>query len=214
MENITKLKIFLSSCLFICLVSCNSHRYDITWHSFGISTNNYIKLYFLDNLTHREYTYKLIPNKTKYINVPNGTEFYSEEMPMEIRFAVYPNPKKLPNGGELEFFVFNFNPTVERINENEFKMKRQEGVEAYFVKFSKNGKRYSAISKDEIISTQKEISEESFDNILQLLDLILVEDIIYYNEFATKNYYGPERVWGGYIVKTKTDGKYLWLDSF
>jgi hypothetical protein len=159
-----------------------------------------------------ENEYKLIPNKTKYISVPNNARFIGEEMPIDIRLAIYPPVYSFPNGGTLELFVF-FYPEVKQVNENEFKMEKQEGVEAYFVKFPRNGKRYYAISKDEKISVQKEINPDSFNDIRQLLDLIINEDITYYDESGTNNYRGSELFWGGYIVKTTTDGNYLWLNA-
>jgi hypothetical protein len=140
--------------------------------------------------------------------VPNGARFIGEEFPIYINFAMYPNPNELPKGGELELFLFN--PIVQRTSENEFRMKRQDGIEAYFLKFSKNGKRYYAVSKDEIITIQNEII---LYNIEQILDLILIDDIIFYDEAGTYNYHGSELYWGGYIVKTKTDNNYLWLNA-
>ena len=207
-----KLKSFLINCLFIfSLISCNSHRYNLTWNSLGATTDRFITVAFWDNSNLEEYEYKLIQNKTKYINVPNSAEFTREETPVDIKLVIYPQPNKLPKGGDLELFVFY--PEVKQINENEFRMEKQKGVEAYFVKFSKNGKRYYVISKDEIISIQKEISLNSINNIQQLLDLVKTEDITYFDESGTNNYHGSELVWGGYIVKTKINGQYLWLNA-
>ena len=204
------LKIFSISFLIALLVSCDSHKYIINWHTFNVSSDSFITISFRDNDNYEKYKFHLIPNQTNNITVPNGARFIGEEMPIDIRLAVYPSFNELPNGGNLEFFVFN--PIVEQIDNNEFKMQRQEGVEAYFIKFSKNGKRYYAISKDEVIFIHKEIIPNSFDNNKQLLDMILIEDITYFDEAGTSNYNGSELLWGGYIVKTTNDYNYLWLN--
>jgi hypothetical protein len=212
MEHIKKLRILsIISFLLIVFISCDSHRYNIIWNSFGVSIDGFITISFWNNLNSMDYKYKLIPNKTKHIVVPNNAKFMGEEWPADIKIVIYPAPSRLPNGGDLELFMFF--PLVEQTPENEYKMERQEGVEAYFVKFSKDGKRYYAISKDEMISIQKEIQPDSVENIEQLLELILSEDVTFYDESGTNYYRGSELVWGGYIVKTSTDGNYLWLNS-
>jgi len=202
-----RLRNFLISLLVLLLTSCYSHRYDIIWHSFGFFTDHFITITFWDHINSLEYEYNLIPNKTNYIKVPNGISYSREEMPNDVKMVIYPSPASLPNGGKLEIFLYN--PEIEQIDKENFNMKRQEGVEAYFVKFSKGEKRYYAISKDEIISPRNEII---FDNINQLLDIVQNEDIIFFDNAGTENYNGAEQFWGGYIVKTKQDNNYLWLN--
>jgi len=208
MEHTIKLKIFLISCLLLAFTSCIPNKYNIIWNSLGVYTDNYISITFWDNISMAEHKYNLFLNQTKYITVPKGAKFIGEEFPIYFKIFIYPNPVSLPNGGDLEIFLFN--PIVEQVNQNEYKLKRHEGVEAYFVKFSKNGKRYYSISKDEIISTQNEKIPP--DNIEQLLNLVLTEDITFFDEAGTLNYNNSKLFWGGYIVKTMT-GSYIWLNS-
>ena len=211
-ENIMRLKIFLISVFVILLLgSCNSYKYNITWKVLGVTTDRNITFTFWDHSTSKKYVYNLIPNKTEFINVSNGANYSGTEMPIDMKILIYPDPDKLPDGGNLEIFVFD--PRVEQINENEFKMKSQNDVEAYFVKYSKNGKRYYALSKNEVISIKNEISPDIIVSMEQLLELIYIEDITYFDEAGTNNYNGSEECWGGYIIKTKIDNSYLWLNA-
>ena len=208
MERIIRSKILLINCLFFLFVSCDTKRYIINWNSFDINTDDLITITFWDTSSSKLFEYNLIPNKTKEITVLNSSKYIGYEVPVEFKLVIYPIPDNLPKGGYLEVFLFN--PTIEKINENEYILKKQENVEAYFIKFFRNGKRYYSVSKDEIITIQKEIIPNSIE---QLLEMILIEDITYYDEAGTNNYHGAEISWGGYIVKAKTDDKYLWLNS-
>jgi hypothetical protein len=207
MAPITKLEICLISFFVIPFISCNSHNYDINWNSFGKFANYTITIRFWDNFNLNEYRYNLVPSKTKKITVPNGTRYTGEDIPIGLKATIYPNPDKLPDGGLLEIFLYN--PEVNQLSNEEFTMKQQDGVEAYFVKFSKNSKRFYAISKDEIIIIKNEIFP---DNIEQIFNTISIEDVFYYDESGTNNYNGDERYWGGYIVKNRIDDNYLWLN--
>jgi hypothetical protein len=210
MVRITRLKAFLTSLFLFLVVSCDSRKYDISWNSFDTITEHFITITFWDNFSNIERKYNLEPARTKYIVVPKNTRYIGEEMAIGIRTIIFPDPDKLPNGGTLEIFLFN--PKVEQSSENEFIMHQQKDVEAYFVKFSQNGERYYAVSKDEIISIKREITFEP-DSVEQLLNIILIDDIIFYDKSGNDNYNGSEQYWGGYIVKSKQNNKYLWLNS-
>jgi hypothetical protein len=173
-----------------------------------MSENRIITLKFLENNNFSEYKYDLYPNKTNQISVPDGTRYIGDSMFIDIKLYVYPSPNELPNGGTLELFLFN--PEVEQIDTDKFIMHRQDGVEAYFVKFSKNGRRYYAVSKDETIYISEEINP---GNILDLFNSIYSNDVFYFDEAGTTNYNGSEIYWGGYILKAKADGNYLWLNA-
>ena len=193
-------------------MSCNSYvEYDLTWKIFDDISDGYITIGFRRNVNSvwQWHFYTLIPNETNSIKVPKNALLTKREMTSNITMEIFPDPDNMPNGGELEIYIFN--PKVEKINEREFKMIPQENVEAYFVKFANNGDRYFTMSKNEVLKIEEAISAPN--NIFDILEVILYNDIVFYDEHGTNNYHGSTHYWGGYIIKSK-NGSYIWLNAF
>ncbi len=207
-----KLVIYLISLFLLFVISCEgNHHYSINWvlfEDFEEYTEAVIKFQKIDSPSLKKYEYILKPNSTKKIKVPNNTEHFGEEITGNARMLLYPDPDRIPNGGPLEIYLYR--PSITRISENAFEIEKKEGVKAYFLEFEREGKRYEAYSKDNIVSLNNEITAQHY---MQSLKDIEIDDLYYYDEFSTNNSHGSTDIWGGYIVESKIDGTLLWLNS-
>ena len=197
----------------ILLIGCttNTKQYDIVWNTFsGINVND-IKLSLMFSNSpqgQQQKKYKLKPNVTKKIEVSKNFKFRAYEQTLNVHVVYNPELQMLPDGGVVEVYLFI--PEVTRNSELQYTITSDDNAFAYFVKFSFDGNNYYVISKDNVlnidlsnIKTRKKISE--------ILEECSQNDCTYFLSTSSENDNRPE-YWGGYIVKSKNYGNFIWLD--
>jgi hypothetical protein len=190
--------------IFINATSCHDGEKttcNIRWVLLGDFKEARIELSFWGNQT--EYQYILIPEKTKKITVPTGARFMAESLQYDAQMIIYHESLYITEKTMIEIYLYD--PKVEWVN-GHYLMEKQEGVEAYFVDYSLNGKVYTIVSADNVLTKTK---EKTFENVNIIYEAIKTEDFHYYDELGF--ILNPDVPIGGYIVKSKLTNNYLWL---
>ena len=174
-------KVVLINIILLSLFSCKQQiRYDINWTTFDTLIDFHVDFTFQRYINSRWVfnDYIIYPNITEYFYVPNDSIFSGAGRPYGINMYVHPDPYMLPNGGNLEIFLFN--PVTEKISDYEFKMTSpvQNNIEAYFIRFHKDGKRYYCISLDELFIIDNLI--EPPDDLIYVLENLINGDVYFF----------------------------------
>ena len=202
-------------------ISCNQKDYmDIIWRDFtenGYTGKIVISLKNVDENIKTEYDgeeFILIANKTKKIKNRGRTNIYYKSRDPGACVDYYQNPK-FPN--KLEIFLIE-EKEIEQIDDHTWKVPEKKGVEGYYlVMYDPNeDKRWQIESKDNVFVRDKVYTyKDSFQiakNAEEIIDYIQKNDFAYYSAFQPKNYKNVK--YSGYILKSKIDGSYCWIDTF
>jgi len=208
-----KLWIISSGVVMLMLSACSTKQYDISWDSLTNFNTKDIELSLTFSNSPRGHQFKkikLIPNVTTKMEVPTDCSFRSYVQTMNVHVLYHPAPSDIPNGGKMEVFLFN--PEVKQISENQFSINKIDHASAYFVEIFKNSKYYYIISKNNLLNADFS-NVKTIKPLTSMLEECSNNDGTYYDSSMSEDIEKvPSKLWGGYIVQSKIDGKYLWLD--
>ena len=200
-------------------ISCNQKDYmDIIWRDF--TENGYhgeIEIGLAESSDDPESKYqhfKLRANETKRIKNYGMRDIYYKSRDPGACIDYYQNPK-FPN--KLEIFMLEVEK-IEQIDEHTWKVPEKKGVEGYHLVIydSIEDKRLEIESKDNVFICDKVYTyKDSFKiakNAEEIIDYIQKEDFAYYSAFQPKNFKNVK--YSGYILKSKIDGSYCWIDTY
>jgi hypothetical protein len=152
----------------------------------------------------KEYEFVLIPKKTKKISVEKGSRFFGDGYPFGVQVIINYKEEYAIEDGMIEIFLYN--PKVEWVD-GYYVMEKQKGVEAYFVEYFANGKMYTLVSRDNVLTITE---EKEFVDTAAVLEAIHEEDFNFHDKLGAM--INPDVPLGGYIVKSKVD-TYFWLTT-
>lgn len=199
--------------IVILLTGCSTKQYEINWNVFSNTDVESTKLSLMFSNSPRgqqQKKYRLKPNVTRKMSVPKSFSFRSYEQTLDVHVVYNPDLGNLPDGGIIEVYLFN--PDVVKINDTQYKLTSDEKAFAYFVNFSFDGKYYYVVSKDNILNIDMS-NIKTIKKVSDMLEECSQCDGTYFDlSLTNKGGNSYPDYWGGYIIKSKNYGNFLWLD--
>ena len=204
-QLLKNLKIFWISVLFSALLSsCSINNNSVEWIIIGkIHDTSSIKLGFRQPKGNIRYVNAKIAKKREISVRPDETLCFIDH---EASFNVTINDDK--NTETFEIYVYPKRNVLEF--DDYYLVDGSDNVDFYFIEFydKERGKNYYIFSDDNRIEKQSYINEaiESYDTVLDNM----ISDCAYY----TTNEQEMNFPYNGYIVKSKSSDRYVFLSTF
>lgn len=195
--------------ILLCLIFTSCEKHNIIWTDLRAEKRNAkIQLgYSIDFTTKNDY-FTLRTNKTKIIRARTQQHLMSTECPSYFCLSVHPTFIDTKDS-EIEIFIYDWSDVKQ--TETGFEVSPKENVAAYFINYYDPdiNRNYTIVSKDSIFENVP-IAESNTKSAEEIINEIDSHDYAYFKSYVDQRFEIPI---GGYILKSKVDGSYVWISD-